>query len=194
MRKFFKSERGMVDLFVVTVAVLVLIGAGVYLYARHLNSGAAYTPPGLGTGSKAKTTASTSSGSGLFKVPELGIEFALSSDISDLNYTVVTSGGTAVDGLPTAYFSTDSLKKADPACGNDAVDANAPLGSMWEQTSTFVNRGQEGEPTLIKTINGKYFYYEPPFANCSTNASVTAQAQQLRQSFVKALSSVQASK
>ena len=152
MRKLLQTQRGMIDLFVVAVAVLILIGAGVYLYARHLNSGAAYTPPGLGTKATSKAQELDIKGLGVKMTLPAGLE------LSDVYYVVDKTPHPAINQLATVWLSTHSLTAVAPRCV-----AKLPVSTDQQALYGFSQLSQQdSDPNAIgyQALSqvGQYFY------------------------------------
>lgn len=100
----------------------------------------------------------TQSAGGNYKIPELGISFAPSQDISDIRYEIYGEGASA-----WAAFTTRELEERDPNCGIGA------LGAVLLGDDLPAGVREFGSAT---EINGRYVFFVKPQSPCSTDPAV----------------------
>jgi amino acid transporter len=158
----------------VIIALLVVVSAA-FTQTTPAAPSASTSVFASSTPSPTPTPAANQPAADLFAVPELGLKFAKTDQLSDLAYVIKT-----VNGRPAAYFSSARVKAAGgAACG----EANGPVGILSLDPTTSDNVDE------VTTIGSDYLNFDLPNAPCSTNnkAIVTAaeQAQALRQALDK---------
>jgi hypothetical protein len=128
---------------------------------------------------------SSGSSSTTFKVPELGLQFTTSSDISDLSYYYDSS-------LGYARFSTKSLASAGGATCVASATNGGPIGSITLSTTapSSTSGSDSSLGTYVKQVGSKYLYDQAPQAVCSTSSSnqtlETNQESSLKQALLSA--------
>lgn len=154
------------------------------------NSG---TGTGNGSTSNGTTTTSGKPGSKTAQktavFAELGIQFAVSSDLNDLTYKPNSSGDPVSDADRYAFLSTASLQRLDPSCGKDSLGVVSKTNGNWAKMTNNgtkdADRGQQS--TLMAQFDTFFIAYTQPQGSCSSNAAISQKAESLQKSIITAL-------
>jgi type II secretory pathway pseudopilin PulG len=179
-----QSGFGIVELLVVVVAVVVLCGAGWFVYQHNrtkaTSADASDTQPTQTTSKQSSTTSKSPaqvSATTVVQIPELGIQITVPNSIQDLTYKVGTA--TLHDGRSETYaeFSTASLAAADANCGTNF----GPLGSLAKISGQYPTTFDDSDPPIeygqfVKQFSTYFISASYPQAACSTAATAGSDA------------------
>lgn len=191
---------GAIEGFLVVVVVGIIAGVAWLMYRHYqaaiqTRSTSTVARSALENSTTTKTRATAqqpTTNRNVVKIPELGIQMTVPSDIKDLTYQVRTV--TLRDGKQAtlALFSTQSLTALDPNCDTSA----GPLGSLERvdgQYPDFSNGQYDpldyGE--LVKQLPTFFISAGAPNAPCSASASVSGTAAGFRGEFGAAEATIQ---
>jgi hypothetical protein len=185
MQKLKDNQRGFGILeTVAAVLIVALLGAGGWMVYKH-HQDVKVRPSSVALKNQSDTKKDTSR----LKIPELKIYITVPASIKDLTYKT-TEGKLNNEAQATlAYFSTDSLAKADQKC----EASSGPLGALESVTGQYPKDEHQtalndyGE--LIKQFKTFYISYYPPQTDCT--GSDSGMSSSYKADFQSAFSSIE---
>jgi hypothetical protein len=190
--KLIKNQRGAVDIILILVVLVLAAGVGGYVYYRQQQNNKVYSNSGSGvTVSKNAVKKPTTSAATITKyltIPELGVKFALSADISDAYYTIDKEPGT---GKPVYDLRVHSLDSE-----SDCTTGVASIAALDEAPKTTpLPDGRPITAVYKGYISGTNFYYITLAQySCVQNSQNQAKLDAVRNAFEAASATIQASK
>lgn len=170
----------------IIVAILVVVGLGYVGYRVYTANNNQTGNSTQGSNTQNNSTQDTAT---YLDIKELGVKIKLSDGIKDAVY----SASTSTDGSQFARISTQSLQsQSNNTCGTSF----GPLGTITKASGTpeqvFGGTSRTVDnTTTFKFGNDTYVFIASPQAQCSTDSSVQALADQQRITFFTDFKTVQ---
>lgn len=167
---------GVVEVLLAVLAVVLLSGAGWYVYTNSIDSKDSTDSKASDSKSSSQTKSEEAKETKYLSIKEWGIKLPLSEEITDAYYVVSTSSNT--DGKPDTVWL--GLKSLD-ASGCSAAQANAggdyPIGAIIKSAPDEKDPVSGESATQVNpdgvTINGQYYAYHSGIQGSSTNRCVS---------------------
>jgi hypothetical protein len=178
---------------VLVVAVLAVVGLGIYTGAQHKSSPpvSAKTTPIPSKSAPPSPTPTPTKPANELDVPELGIKMTLPAGLTGVHYSAqVNQQGTAGKNYlySTAQFSATTLEQADNSANCQA--SAGPLGVIAKYD--FDPTGLIGGINKVVKVNNFYLTFTGAQAPCSLNSSVEKLQSSQMQLMIQAFSTVSA--
>jgi hypothetical protein len=167
----------------VAILVLICIVLAAYFFFRP----SASTPlPEKGVPAQAATT---------ITIPELKLQFEAASQIKDLTYTIKDLGDFGI----AAYFSTQTLSKAEPACSstyNTLGALDVLTVDQWQKAeggasaASTTNSFDPRHPNTVVRLGDMFIVFDAP-NTCSSNKETLQLQQNQAEALVESLASLQ---
>ena len=189
-----KDQRGVIDMILIGVMVVLLAAAGFLYYKKRHDQVAkpASAPmiPAAKPASQTPTVTIVKPNQNVVKIPELSIEITVPDSIKDLVYVAKTVQGDSFPSGPGADFSTATLTSKDQECSD--TGSAPPLGGLTKTAGQYPTDPtiDNASGSLVKQFSGFYISYSSPQAICSENSATEALATQQKSAFTTALKTV----
>lgn len=174
---FYKKQRGIAPLAILVVILTVVIigGVGYYIANRKDSTKPAASSPTPTTQPQAPevepSPPTATSSTDIFKIKELGVQFAIPKSLADLTYHTEQTKLPKSQTGTVAYFSTKKLAQADPKC-SDADGGVAAIMKVAGQYPTDDEYAAGNYGRLVKQFSSFYISYDKSSAACSNKPDV----------------------